>query len=728
MATDFENSVLKAIEKIKAFKKKTSLEKIRNIVMRDIFQTDKEFCDKLNVMIKEKKIVKALKSRDTVYFDPQKGPIRLIHIESDDLSHLVKNAIKRLKQKSLKSDQIDENKIMEQIYSYIQNENKIKPVSSKEIKVKADIVSYVNASQQNNNREYNDIKVLSLDGESSLFILFEHAVGYTLFNIKQYEEIGMILLSKQLCDNLTDFTKFANTVHLVAFSPFKSAKNALENINHISEGLVHEDLYLFLDTYLPKNVSNVDRKKVLLAIADSKLGNSINENANLGINCIYSGLVPDIMRGIRQHFNKFFKNLNQNDNLIDETKESKSQLGLAHSYSRAKIKFNINRVDNMIVQSIAILDQLDKDINKFCMRLREWYSYHFPELYKLVPDNLLYARVVKCFGDRKGIFNNATNSEELKKKLADILNHDLTLIRDILKIAKSSMGMDISPLDLNMIGKFTDRVIALGEFRKKLSVYLNDKMKCVAPNLSELLGDTVSARLISHAGSLSNLAKCPASTIQILGAEKALFRALKSRSGNTPKYGLLFHSSFISKTGPTNKGKISRFLANKCAIASRIDCFSDVSCPIYGQFFKAQVENRIKFLENNEEPIKNHDLMNQAHQKAMEYMKNIGTEPTSYIGGKKIKKKDKRQHSPIESNSLLLKKEDTESSILIEDEEHEQHATKKSKKRKMEATLNHFEINTSILNGKVENYSLSDEVKNITNAKFNKRKKKKMLD
>lgn len=102
-------------------------------------------------------------------------------------------------------------------------------------------------------------------------------------------------------------------------------------------------------------------------------------------------------------------------------------------------------------------------------------------------------------------------------------------------------------------------------------------MKALAPNVSALVGEIVGARLISHAGGLSNLAKYPASTIQILGAEKALFRALKLRGkGKTPKYGLLYHSSFIGKAGAKNKGKISRYLANKLAMCSRIDFFSAV--------------------------------------------------------------------------------------------------------------------------------------------------------
>merc|ERR1711884_228425 len=148
-----------------------------------------------------------------------------------------------------------------------------------------------------------------------------------------------------------------------------------------------------------------------------------------------------------------------------------------------------------------------------------------------------------------------------------------------------SMGMDISQVDLMNIDMFANRVVALAEYRKELAKYLQDKMGNVAPNLAALVGDAVGARLISHAGSLTNLAKYPASTIQILGAEKALFRALKTR-GNTPKYGLIFHSTFIGRAGTKNKGRISRYLANKCSIASRIDCFADGPTNVFGQKLK----------------------------------------------------------------------------------------------------------------------------------------------
>ena len=110
-------------------------------------------------------------------------------------------------------------------------------------------------------------------------------------------------------------------------------------------------------------------------------------------------------------------------------------------------------------------------------------------------------------------------------------------VREI-ESAKTSMGQDISPIDLINIEQFAQRVIELSEYRKQLHSYLVSKMQDIAPNLATLIGEMVGARLISHAGSLTNLAKCPASTLQILGAEKALFRALKT-CGNTPKYGLI---------------------------------------------------------------------------------------------------------------------------------------------------------------------------------------------
>lgn len=220
----------------------------------------------------------------------------------------------------------------------------------------------------------------------------------------------------------------------------------------------------------------------------------------------------------------------------------------------------------------------------------------------------------------------------------------------IIDASKSSMGMDISPVDLLNIEMFAGRVIALADYRKQLAGYLRDKMAGVAPNLASLIGDQVGARLIAHAGSLTNLAKYPASTVQILGAEKALFRALKTK-GNTPKYGLLFHSTFIGRAGTKNKGRISRYLANKCSIASRIDCFTDTPSNIFGEKLRQQVEDRLKFYESGDVPKKNIDVMNEAIEEASHLISaEVAENGKEDETPKKKKKKDKKRKSEGEAN------------------------------------------------------------------------------
>lgn len=192
--------------------------------------------------------------------------------------------------------------------------------------------------------------------------------------------------------------------------------------------------------------------------------------------------------------------------------------------------------------------------------------------------------------------------------LAALVDDDETVAQSIIDAAKVSMGQDVSESDMENILLFAKRVVSLADYRRSLHAYLVSKMSVVAPNLGALIGEIIGARLISHAGSLTNLAKYPASTVQILGAEKALFRALKTK-GNTPKYGLIYHSSFLGRAGAKNKGRISRFLANKCSIASRIDSFSDTPTTKFGEALKAQVEERIAFYTTGTAPSKNVDVM-----------------------------------------------------------------------------------------------------------------------
>jgi len=318
-----------------------------------------------------------------------------------------------------------------------------------------------------------------------------------------------------------------------------------------------------------------------------------------------------------------------------------------------------------------LLDNLDKNINTFAMRVREWYAWHFPELTKIVTDNIAYAKVSKVIRVRDA-YEGVAGDE----KLVEACGSE-EVAAEVQKSMKMSMGQDIVEMDMQNIEHFASEVIKLAAMRKSLHEYLKAKMDLVAPNLAMLIGEIIGARLISHAGSLTNLAKYPASTVQILGAEKALFRALKTK-GPTPKYGLIFHSTFIGRAQLKNKGRISRYLANKCSLASRIDCFSDEATTVFGEKLKDQVEERLAFLTEGTKPRTNLAVMQEAIKEVR----------------KQRKKKQKREKAQAdgaaegeEVTEGVAKKEKTKKKREAEAEaepEAEEEAPKKKKKNKAE--------------------------------------------
>lgn len=430
---------------------------------------------------------------------------------------------------------------------------------------------------------------------SADYLLHESSVGYAVFSVKlQADSIGARL--KEVQDAHADLARFGKMVQLVSFAPFQGASQALENANEVSEGIMSDYLRTTLEANLPK-ASKKEKKKTTLGVGDRNLAGSIKAEFS-GIECETpetSELVADLLRGLRLHAEKLLKGLQTGD-------VSRAQLGLGHAYSRAKVKFSVQKNDNHIIQAIATLDHLDKAVNTFSMRVREWYSWHFPELVRIVSDNQKFAQCALFIGNKTSL------TEDSLHDLAAIVDDDNSTARAIIEAAKVSMGQDISEVDMENVMLFAKRTVDLARYRKSLSAYLVSKMGIVAPNLAALIGETVGARLISHAGSLTNLAKYPASTVQILGAEKALFRALKTK-GNTPKYGLIYHSSFIGRAGMKNKGRISRFLANKTSIASRIDNFSMQPTRKFGEALKEQVEERLRFYSEGVNPTKNEIAM-----------------------------------------------------------------------------------------------------------------------
>ena len=304
-------------------------------------------------------------------------------------------------------------------------------------------------------------------------------------------------------------------VSMKAFSKFDNTAEALAAAASMVDSKIGKDLKKFLKKHAEGET---------LALADAKLGGLIKEK--LGIACVYSSGVMELMRGVRLQLNELIGGLTDAD-------IAPMALGLSHSLSRYKLKFSPDKVDTMVVQAIGLLDELDKELNTYAMRVREWYGWHFPEMTKIITDNAAYAKTVIQMGDR------ATASEH---DFSGVLDEDVE--QEIKDAAVISMGTEISVDDLNNIKQLAEQVVSLSDYRMQLYDYLKSRMHAIAPNLTCLVGELVGARLISHAGSLITLAKHPASTVQILGAEKALFRALKTKH-ETPKYGLIYHASLI---------------------------------------------------------------------------------------------------------------------------------------------------------------------------------------
>ncbi|WP_456420158.1 hypothetical protein [Methanocaldococcus infernus] len=227
------------------------------------------------------------------------------------------------------------------------------------------------------------------------------------------------------------------------------------------------------------------------------------------------------------------------------------------------IKSYSHQKDKVIIQVSEAISDLDKVINLLSERLREWYSLYFPELDSYIEKHELFADLIIKFGRREN-FTRSKLKKILPSKLAE----------KIAKAAKNSMGGELEDEDLKAIVKFAEEVKRLYEKRKELYSYLERLMNENAPNLCKLAGVTLGAKLICLAGGLDRLAKLPASTIQVLGAEKALFAHLRKKVP-PPKHGVIYNHPLIQGSPKWQRGKIARALACKLAIAARADVNND---------------------------------------------------------------------------------------------------------------------------------------------------------
>ena len=219
--------------------------------------------------------------------------------------------------------------------------------------------------------------------------------------------------------------------------------------------------------------------------------------------------------------------------------------------------------DLHIIQAINSLDEIDKIANGLSSRLREWYGLHFPELDNIIDSINGYAQIVLA-GKRDALTKKVYEDAGFPESKADMIS----------LLASKSRGGDISEVNLAIVQSIAKQILDFHDLRKKLESHVESEMQTVAPNLSAILGAAVGARILGRAGSLKKLAAMPASTIQIIGAEKALFRSLKT-GAQPPKHGLLFQHAMVHAAPRWQRGKIARAIAAKAVIAARVDVYGE---------------------------------------------------------------------------------------------------------------------------------------------------------
>ena len=219
--------------------------------------------------------------------------------------------------------------------------------------------------------------------------------------------------------------------------------------------------------------------------------------------------------------------------------------------------------DLHIIQAINSLDEIDKIANALSSRLREWYGLHFPELDNIIDSINGYAQIVI-----------AGKRESLTKQVFEDAGFPESKVEMLSLISSKSRGGDISDVNLAIVQSIAKQILDFHDLRKKLEDHVESEMQEIAPNISAILGTAVGARLLGRAGSLKKMASMPASTIQVLGAEKALFRSLKTGS-QPPKHGLLFQHAMVHTAPRWQRGKIARAVAAKAVIAARVDVYGE---------------------------------------------------------------------------------------------------------------------------------------------------------
>ncbi len=257
---------------------------------------------------------------------------------------------------------------------------------------------------------------------------------------------------------------------------------------------------------------------------------------------------------LRENFDKY---LNEFDISDEEFSETYRKLSLY------KLKELSKSEDKHLIQAINSIDDIDEAISKLIERIREWYELYFPEM-NVIRNNETY---IKLIAENK-------SKEKIIEAKGDAFSIDIDEFDED----------EINSEDLEILNDYANSIYELQKTRKNIEKYIDVKMESIAPNLKALVGSTLGAKLISHAGGIKRLSTYPSSTVQIMGAEKALFRHLRS-GDRPPKYGLIYQHPKVRGSKWWNRGKIARTLASRISLATRKDVYTkDKDLDIYDKF------------------------------------------------------------------------------------------------------------------------------------------------
>jgi nucleolar protein 56 len=364
---------------------------------------------------------------------------------------------------------------------------------------------------------------------------------------------------------------FDETSDLVDWALFpKDSTKVAEKLLDIEAGKVVDELAALIDRLKEKGYT-------FFMFENAEIARNSHERFSVAVEVVRPSLAGE---SFRANLEKYAVQTG----FVEEAEDFRDWM---HQVSVELTKLRVRKAtakrDLLAVQAIQTIDDLDRTINLFMGRMREWYGLHFPELDRLVEKHETYARLIIDLGEREKFTVDSLERAGLPKTRAE----------QIADIAQKSMGADLYENDLTQIQMLCRDTLQLFDARQSLEGYMDSLMEEVAPNVKALVGSLLGARLVALVGGLDNLAKMPSSTIQVLGAEKALFRSLKTGT-RPPKHGIIFQHALIHDAKRWQRGKMARAIAGKLAIAARTDAFSG---KYIGDGLKAGLERRIQEIQ-----------------------------------------------------------------------------------------------------------------------------------